>query len=527
MSSQDGGFYDSLVRNPNAVYHNLSAAQLVEEAIRRGEGSLTASGALNAFTGTCTGRSPQDRFIVDDPSIHGQIDWGKVNQAISPSTFNALRERATRFMEGKDLFVFDGYVGADPEFRLPVRVIGLHAWQCLFAQQLFIRPEPGAAPSKNPFTVIHVPDLEAASVQDGVRTKVFVILNIRERCVLIGGTQYAGEIKKSIFSVMNYLLPQQGVLPMHCSANVGAAGDVALFFGLSGTGKTTLSADPSRQLIGDDEHGWSDRGVFNLEGGCYAKCIRLSEAGEPQIWSSIRFGSVLENVTIDPLTRIPDYNDDSVTENTRAAYPVEFIPNAVRSGMGGHPRNVLFLTADASGVLPPISKLSPEGAMYHFLSGYTSRLAGTEAGVGKEPQADFSACFGKPFLPLPPPVYAEMLGTKLQEHGVQCWLVNTGWTGGPYGVGERMNLGYTRAMVDAVLDGTLSEGDFAPDPIFRLLIPSHCPGVPDDVLQPRNTWKDKTGYDRAARQLASDFEKNFAQFRQFSPGTEERGGPML
>lgn len=527
MSSSDSSFCSSHIRNPKAVYHNLSTAQLVEEAIRRGEGMLTGAGALNAFTGKRTGRSPQDRFIVDDPSIHDQIDWGKVNIPISPAVFDRLKERVTQFLEDKELFVFDGYVGADPEYQMPVRVIGLHAWQSLFAQQLFLRPDRGSPLPAHPFTIIHAPDFLAEPEQDGVRSEVFVLLNIRERCVLIGGTQYAGEIKKAIFSVMNYFLPQQGVLPMHCAANTGVGGDVALFFGLSGTGKTTLSADPTRELIGDDEHAWSSRGVFNLEGGCYAKCIHLSEAGEPQIWNSIRFGSVLENVTIDPTTRIPDYNDESVTENTRVAYPIEFIPHAVRNGQGGHPRNILFLTADASGVLPPIAKLSPAGAMYHFLSGYTSKLAGTEAGVGKAPQADFSACFGKPFLPLPPPVYAAMLGKKLQEHQVQCWLVNTGWTGGPYGVGQRMNLDYTRAIVDAVLDGTLVQQDFTLDPVFRVLIPSHCPGVPASVLQPRTTWNDKSAYDQAARQLASDFHQNFAQFRQFSPGTEEEGGPVV
>ena len=517
---------ESGIYNLRAAHHNLSPGRLVEEAVRRGEGILTRRGALSSFTGKRTGRSPGDKFTVDCPEIHDQIWWGSVNKPFSVEGYQRLKAKALAFMQDREIFIFDGYAGADPLYRVPIRVINLHAWQNLFAHQLFLRPKAGEAAPKPEFTVIHVPELLADPAQDGTSSETFILVNIPEKTILIGGTQYAGEIKKSIFGMLNYVLPGRDVLPMHCSANIGADGDVALFFGLSGTGKTTLSADPARRLIGDDEHGWSDHGVFNFEGGCYAKCIRLSEEGEPQIWNSIRFGAVLENVTVDPVTRVPDYDDESVTENTRAAYPVEFIPGAVESGMGGHPQNVVFLTADASGVLPPVAKLTPEQAMYHFLSGYTSKLAGTEAGVGKEPQPDFSACFGAPFLPLPPGVYADMLGKRLREHGTDCYLVNTGWTGGPYGVGSRMKLSLTRAIISAVLDGSLAQAPYTEDPIFGLHVPDTCPGVPSDVLKPKNTWPDKAAYDIAARNLADSFHKNHARFESMSEEIIIKGSPV-
>uniref|UniRef100_UPI000C259A1B phosphoenolpyruvate carboxykinase (ATP) n=1 Tax=Mycobacteroides abscessus TaxID=36809 RepID=UPI000C259A1B len=422
---------------------NLSVPQLVEAAVQRGEAMLTASGALRAETGKYTGRSPKDKFIVDEPSVHDDIAWGSVNQPISAAAFDKLYQDVLEYLNGKDLFVFDGFAGANETYRLPIRVINEYAWHNLFVHQLFVRPTAEELKTHVPgFTVISAPGFEANTALHGTNSETFIIVSFSKKMVLIGGSKYAGEMKKSIFSVMNYLLPQQQVFPMHCSANVGEQGDVALFFGLSGTGKTTLSADPNRRLIGDDEHGWSDLGVFNIEGGCYAKTINLTEEKEPQIWNAIKFGSVLENVVLDEETRIPDYDNGSLTENTRAAYPVDFIPGAMIPGEAGHPKVIVFLTADAFGVLPPISKLTKEQAMYHFLSGYTSKLAGTERGV-TEPEATFSTCFGAPFLPLQPSVYAEMLGEKISKHNAQVYLVNTGWSGGPYGIGKRMNLAYT------------------------------------------------------------------------------------
>src|SRR5258706_1756761 len=442
-----------------------------------------------------------------------KVAWGGVNQPFDPAKFSALHERILEYLDERELYVQDLFCGADTTYRLPVRFVNEFAWHNLFVRQLFIRPSAAELKAhKAEFTVISAPGFKADPRRDGTASEAFVILNFSERVVLIGGTKYAGEMKKSIFGVMNFVLPGRGVFPMHCSANVGPDGVTALFFGLSGTGKTTLSADPTRGLIGDDEHGWSDKGVFNFEGGCYAKCIRLSQENEPQIWNAIRFGSVLENVALDPETRVPDYNDQSKTENTRCAYPVEFIDNAVIPAIAGHPQNVVFLTADAFGVLPPISKLTPDQAMYHFLSGYTAKLAGTEAGVGSEPQPNFSTCFGSPFLPLPPKVYAQMLGERLKEHGAQCWLVNTGWSGGAYGVGKRMSLPYTRAMVRAAVNGELKEAQFENEPAFGLSIPKSVPGVPSEVLNPRNTWKDKSAYDKQAADLAEKFARNIEKF---------------
>ena len=491
---------------------NLPVEQLIRIALERGEGMLSSTGALAVRTGQYTGRSPKDKYIVDEPSIAPHIDWGAVNRPMEPERFDRLYRKALDYMRDRELFIFDGYAGADERHRLPIRVINEFAWHNLFARQLFIRPTEEELGTHRPeFLVIDLPGLKADPRTDGTRSETFICISFERKIVLIGGTEYAGEIKKSVFGVLNYLYPFRGVLPMHCSANVGADGGVALFFGLSGTGKTTLSADPERRLIGDDEHGWSDDGVFNFEGGCYAKCANLSAEKEPQIWNAIRHGAVLENVVLDPATGAADYNDTSLTENTRAAYPVDMIPNAVIPGKAGHPKVILFLTADAFGVLPPIARLTKEQAMYHFLSGYTSKLAGTERGV-TEPEATFSACFGAPFLPLRPKVYANMLGEKIDRHNVRVYLVNTGWTGGPYGVGKRMNLAWTRRMVSAAVDGTIEKANFTPDPAFGLLCPDRIEGVPGEILQPRNAWSDKAAYDAAARELVERFAQNFRKF---------------
>jgi phosphoenolpyruvate carboxykinase (ATP) len=495
-----------------AVHRNLTASVLVEHSLRRGEGRLASNGALVAETGSRTGRSPKDKFIVKDAITADKVHWGN-NQAMEPEKFEALYERVIDHLKDKELFVQDLYAGADPAYRLPIRVINEYAWHNLFVRQLFIRPTKGELATHKPeFTVIAAPDFFADPKRDGTNSEVFILLDFSRHIVLIGGTRYAGEMKKSIFSVMNFLLPQRNVFPMHCSANIGRDGVSALFFGLSGTGKTTLSADPNRRLIGDDEHGWSPAGVFNFEGGCYAKCIRLSEENEPQIWKALRFGAVLENVVLDRETHVPDYDNASLTENTRAAYPVDFIENAMIPGIGGHPKNVVFLTADAFGVLPPISRLTREQAMYHFLSGYTAKVAGTEAGMGKEPQATFSTAFGAPFLPLRPKVYAEMLGRRLEEHNAECWLVNTGWQGGKPGVGKRMSLPHTRAMVSAALDGTLKNQNFVKESYFGLMIPTAIDGVPSELLNPLNAWTDKAAYERAAADLSQRFAKNFEKF---------------
>lgn len=494
------------------VFRNLPVAELVEMAVKRGEGILTDKGAFNALTGKFTGRSPKDKFVVDEASVKDKINWGPVNQPIAADKFHALQQDVLQYLQAKnELFVFDGFAGADTTYRLPIRVVNEFAWHNLFARQLFIRPsEEELAAHEAQFTVIYAPNFKANPAVHGTNSETFIVMSFEHKMVLIGGTEYAGEMKKSIFSVMNMLLPERNVLPMHCSANVGKDGDVALFFGLSGTGKTTLSADPERFLIGDDEHGWSDHGVFNIEGGCYAKCVKLTEEGEPQIWKAIQFGTVLENVDINEQTRVADYDSTKYTENTRAAYPVEAIPGAIIPGVGGQPNVIVFLTADSFGVLPPISKLNKEQAMYHFLSGYTSKMAGTERGV-TAPQTEFSTCFGSPFLPLHPVVYAEMLGKKIDERDVQVYLVNTGWTGGPVGVGKRMKLSYTRAMVTAALNGELENAEYVADSIFGVQVPTSCPNVPAEVLQPRNTWANKEDYDKQAADLAARFIENFAK----------------
>ena len=515
---------ETLLKN-NKVHRNLHSGVLVEHAVRRGEGLLADNGALVAYTGKYTGRSPKDKFTVKDPVTAELVNWGDVNQPFDPEKFDALYDRVVASLQGKELFVQDLYAGADSKYRLPVRVINEYAWHNLFVRALFVRPTAEELKThRAEFTIVSAPEFQGDPQRDGTRSDAFVIVNFTRKIILIGGTKYAGEMKKSIFGIMNFLLPQNNVFPMHCSANVGKNGVTALFFGLSGTGKTTLSADPERLLIGDDEHGWSATGIFNFEGGCYAKCIKLSKENEPQIWNAIRFGSVLENVTLDKETHVPDYNDDSRTENTRCAYPVDYIDGAVIPGIGGHPKNVIFLTADAFGVLPPISKLSTDQAMYHFLSGYTAKVAGTEAGV-KEPQPNFSTCFGSPFMPLRPKVYAEMLGRRMQEHGTQCWLVNTGWFGGPYGTGSRMKLPYTRAMVNAAIEGTLENAEFETDPAFGLTVPKAVPGVPAEFLRARDAWKDKAAYDKSAADLSARFAKNFEKFDV--PANVKAAGPGI
>lgn len=505
------------IKNVGRVYYNLSVPQLVEHTLARKEGILGDNGAVFVKTGKYTGRSPSDKFIVDEIESHDEVDWNGVNVPISVEKFDLLYRRMLAYIQGRDLYVFDGYVGADPNYQLSVRVVNEFAFQSLFSHQLFIRLKAGEIRHHKPdITVIAVPGLEGDAELDGINSEAFIVINFQKRIVLIGGSHYAGEIKKSVFSFMNYLMTKRNVLPMHCSANMDEAGNTALFFGLSGTGKTTLSADPNRRLIGDDEHGWSSEGVFNFEGGCYAKTIRLSQKNEPQIWSALRFGALVENVVLDPETRVPDYDDDSVTENTRAAYPVDFIPNCVIPGVGGHPNTVIFLTADAFGVLPPISKLTNRQAMYHFMSGYTSKLAGTERGV-TEPQATFSSCFGKPFLPLSPTVYAEMLYDRIIEYNADVYLINTGWTGGPCGVGKRIEIEQTRAMVSAALNGKLNGVRFHHHPIFKVLVPESVPGVNSEILDPVNTWADPVAYERKAKALAKRFVENFKQFHHVPP----------
>lgn len=494
-------------------YHQMAVAELVEKALAAQEGQLADTGALVVKTGQFTGRAPQDRFIVDTPDIHAHVDWGKVNVPLSPDAFDRIFERVKTYLQDKDVYVFDGFAGADPKYRLSVRFINELASQNLFVHQLFIRPTAEQLQSFQPeFTVIAVPNLSLNPATDGSRSEAAVVIHFERKLVLVAGTRYAGEMKKSIFSIMNFLMPDRGVFPMHCSVNYGNQGQSAVFFGLSGTGKTTLSADPARTLVGDDEHGWSQDGLFNFEGGCYAKAIRLSKQNEPEIWSAIRFGALAENVVLDPKNRTMDYDNDQLTENTRVAYPIDYIPNADPVGMAGHPCAVIFLTADAFGVLPPVSKLTHEQAQYHFISGYTSKLAGTEQGI-TEPVAAFSTCFGAPFMPRPAAVYAKLLTERLQQHGVDVYLINTGWQGGPYGVGKRISIPHTRAMVTAAINGTLAQQTFTPHPIFNVLVPNTCPGVPSELLNPRDQWQDKTAYDRKACDLAHMFIENFKQFQ--------------
>lgn len=518
------------IRNPNTVYWNLSTPMLYEQIVRRREGAIVHLGPICVTTGDHTGRSPNDKFTVKEPTSENDIWWGKVNRPIEQSKFDNLLRRMIAYIQNRDVFVFDGYVGTAEPYRMPVRIITEYAWHSLFARNMFVRElnHEKLVNHVPEFTVIDMPRFHAEPEFDGTRSQTFILVDFSKRLVLIGGSEYAGEIKKSIFTAMNYYLPKRGVMSMHCSANYGSSKeDTALFFGLSGTGKTTLSADPNRTLIGDDEHGWSDHGVFNFEGGCYAKVIRLDPKGEPDIYETTRqFGTILENVIYDSDTRRIDLNDGSLTENTRSSYPITQIENADPDGLGGHPKNIIFLTADAFGVLPPVSKLTNAQAMYHFLSGYTAKVAGTERGV-TEPQPNFSACFGAPFMPLHPGVYAKLLGDKIEKHQAHVWLVNTGWTGGPYGVGQRMKLGYTRKMVTAALNGSLAEVETYTEPFFGLQIPKHVPDVPDEVLNPRHTWQDPEAYDAQARKLVGMFVENFKQFE--SGVTEDilHAGPKL
>ena len=499
---------------PSKVHRNLSTDDMVAIAVERKEGVVNSTGSLSVNTGKYTGRSPDDRFLVYDDTTHDTVDWGKINHQFPSGKFEKLFEKMKDFVDNKELFVFDGFVGADPETRLPIRVINDHVWQSMFSSNLFIRPTDEELQKHDPeFTILCINDFLADPEIDGTRTDVFILIDLTRKIVLIGGTEYAGEMKKSMFGVMNFLLPERNIFPMHCSANIGEKGDTALFFGLSGTGKTTLSADPNRKLIGDDEHGWSDNGTFNFEGGCYAKCINLSQEAEPEIWNAIKPGALLENVALND--NVPDYDDNSLTENTRVGYPLDFIPGAVIPSVGGNPRVIVFLTADALGVLPPVSRLTKEGAMYHFMSGYTSKLAGTERGI-KEPKSVFSQCFGAPFMPRPASVYAKLLGEKITQHNTVVYLVNTGWSGGAYGVGKRIKIKYSRAMVTAAISGALDIVKYRHDDLLNLDIPIEVEGVPSEILDPKHTWVDKDSYDLSAKKLAQMFVENFRKFENVS-----------
>jgi phosphoenolpyruvate carboxykinase (ATP) len=527
-SLREESIRDLGLENLGHVYWDAPTSALYEEAIRRYEAALSHLGPLVVRTGQHTGRLPHDKFLVREASSEKNICWGKINRPIDAAKFDGLKSRLCAYLQGKDIFIQNCYAGADEQYRIPIRIISERASAALFARTMFIRELDleKLAQHVPEFTVLHAPDFHADPEIDGTHSEAFVLLHFGKKLILIGGTAYAGEIKKSIFTVMNYLLPQKGVMAMHCSANYGTdENDVAIFFGLSGTGKTTLSADPDRTLIGDDEHGWSDNGAFNFEGGCYAKVINLSPAGEPEIYETTRrFGTILENVTMDMRTRHVDLDDAALTENTRAAYPITHIPNMTRTGKAGHPKHIIMLTCDAFGVLPPLARLNSAQAMYHFLAGYTAKVSGTEAGI-KEPQATFSPCFGAPFMALPPTTYAKLLGDKLAKHNVDVWLINTGWSGGSYGQGQRIKLASTRAMVKAVLSGALKNVATKPDPIFGIAVPMSCPGVPGEILDARNTWKDKAAYDRKACELAAMFDKNFAENASDASAEIKKAGP--
>ena len=511
------------------VFWNLPTAALYEEATFRGEGHMVHGGPFLVHTGKHTARAAADKFIVREHSTEEKIWWGQYNRPVSPAQFNGLLTRLQAFLQGEELFVQDCYVGADPEYRMPIRIITDKAWQSLFARNMFITIENRDELKKHVpgFTLIASPSFKADPRIDGTRTETAMIINFAERMAIVAGSSYGGEIKKTIFTVLNFMLPIRDVLAMHCSANVGNGGDVALFFGLSGTGKTTLSADPKRALIGDDEHGWSDEGVFNFEGGCYAKVIRLSCEHEPQIYACTRrFGTILENVVYDPGSRRIDLDDDGITENTRASYPLEFIPNVVPERMARtHPKNVIFLTCDAQGVLPPIARLSPEQSMYHFISGYTSKIAGTEIGLGIEPEITFSACFGAPFMVHHPFYYANMLKDKMAKHGAQCWLVNTGWTGGKFGVGKRISIRHTRNLLNAALEGRLAAVEYRKDRLFGFDVPTSCPDVPPEVLDPSNTWGNKDDYWKTYDGIAARYIENFKLFASGCPDEVVAAGP--
>jgi phosphoenolpyruvate carboxykinase (ATP) len=523
--SKHGLHYLGLKETDSALW-NLNPSQLYEQAILNNEAILTDKMALRVLTGSYTGRSPEDRFIVEEPTSNKKIDWNTINRPVSQQVFDNLHNKVADYLDGKKLYVKDLYCGADPNYRLNVRVVSEVAYHALFAHNMFINPPDKELIDHKPgFTVLAAPNFKADPDVDGTRTSTFILCNLEKNIILIGGTLYSGEVKKGIFAVMNYLLPQKKIMPMHCSANMDQEGRTAVYFGLSGTGKTTLSADSDKVLIGDDEHGWSDDGIFNFEGGCYAKTINLTPESEPEIYQTTQMpGTILENVVLDK-NRTPDFDDDSLTQNTRCAYPISYIPNASETGIGGHPENVIFLTADAFGVLPPISKLTPEQAMYHFISGYTAKVAGTERGVD-EPQATFSACFGSPFMPLHPTVYAELLAEKIREHNSNVWLVNTGWTGGMYGTGKRMDLPHTRRMLSEAIAGNLNDIGYFTEPVFGLQIPERINGVPSEILRPRNTWSDKEAYDRKASRLAGMFRENFERFSQNASKELMEAGPI-
>ncbi len=526
----DYGLVNHGLSDLRMAYWNLPTEALYEEITFRKEARISHLGPIIANTGKHTARSATDKFIVKEPTTEKQIWWGQYNRPFSPDKFNDLYNRLQGYLQGKDVFVQDCYGGADPNYRMPIRIIGELAWHSLFARNMFILPKTNEEYRRHvpDFTVIAVPGFKGIPQIDATATNTFIVLNFAQRLCIIGNTAYAGEIKKSIFTILNYLLPLEGVMAMHSSANIGKGGDAAIFFGLSGTGKTTLSADPKRSLIGDDEHGWSDEGVFNFEGGCYAKVIRLSASAEPQIYATTKmFGTILENVVYDPVTRLIDLDDESITENTRASYPLEYISNAVPEKMGGHPKNIILLTCDASGVMPPIARLTADQAMYQFISGYTSKIAGTEVGLGKEPEMTFSTCFGAPFMVHHPSFYADLLKRKILKHGVTCWLVNTGWIGGPFGIGKRISIGYTRALLNDALTGQLQKAKFVKDPIFGFEVPTECEGVPANVLDPSGSWPSKENYMQKYKQLASRFIENFKKFEDGCPPEVIKAGPVI
>ena len=526
----DYGLKNHGLTNLHKVYWNLPTESLYEEIVFRGEGHISKMGPVIVTSGKHTARAAQDKFVVRHPDTEDQIWWGEYNRPISPAQFNEVFNRMQGFLQERDVFVQDCYTGADPEYRLPVRIVTEYAWHSLFSRNMFLLPKNREEYRVHvpEFTLIVVPSFKAFESIDGTRSSSFILLNLDQRLAIIGDTAYGGEIKKSIFTVMNYLLPLEGVMTMHCSANQGDDGDVGLFFGLSGTGKTTLSADPSRSLIGDDEHGWSDDGVFNFEGGCYAKVIQLSPSAEPEIYACTRsFGSILENVIYDPVTRLIDLDDDAITENTRASYPLEFIGNSVPEKRGGHPKNIILLTCDAQGVMPPIARLTLDQAVYHFISGYTSKVGGTEVGLGEEPEITFSACFGAPFMVHHPMFYADLLRRKMARYGVTCWLLNTGWVGGPYGIGKRISIQHTRGLLTAALNGELDDGEYYTEPVFGLQVPKSCPGVPDSVLYPAKSWPSQEEYNSKYRQLASRFIDNFKKFAPDCPPEIREAGPKL
>ncbi len=529
-NKSDFGLDNIGLQNLRKTYWNLTTEALYEEIIFRGEAQLSQLGPVVVNTGKHTARAASDKFVVREATTEQNVWWGEYNRPYAMPKFDELYSRLQGFLQGRDVFVQDCYGGADPNYRLPVRIITEMAWHSLFARNMFVKPKTNEEYRRHvpEFTVISVPSFKALPQIDGTPSNTFIVINFDQRLCIIGNTGYGGEIKKSVFTLLNYLLPMQGIMTMHCSANTGRSGDTALFFGLSGTGKTTLSADPNRGLIGDDEHGWSDEGIFNFEDGCYAKVIGLSPTAEPEIYACTRrFGTILENVVYDPVTRYVDLDDDTLTENTRASYPLDYIANAIPEKMGGHPKNIIFLTCDASGVMPPIARLTPDQALYHFISGYTAKVGGTEIGLGEEPEITFSACFGAPFMVLPPSFYADLLKRKILRYGVDCWLVNTGWVGGPYGVGKRISIRYTRDLLNSALNGELRDVEFYTDPVFGFQVPKHCPGIPDNVLYPATAWPSEDAYMKRYCNLAARFIDNIKKFTDNCPPEVLNAGPKI